>query len=86
MSAFPLVCMFKGDYGLKVVVVDDQDDMAAVARTAADQLAGVVVPLVDVKRLRVRVQGAAEPLPRDLTVAQAKFIKLETVEIYEEAS
>jgi len=85
MSPFPLICSFKGDYGLKVFVVDAEDDMATVAKTAADCLAGVVVQKVDLGRLRVRQQGAAEPLPRDITVTQAKFIKLETVEIYEEA-
>ena len=85
MSNFPVVCGFEGDYGFKVLMVDRSSTMDDVCAVAADLLAGVVVrPVALTERLRVRLPDATEPLPPTLTVAEAGFIELETIEIYRE--
>jgi hypothetical protein len=82
MASFPLVCNFEGDYGMKLLVVDTNDTMDAVADQARRALVGVVV-----KRprpgatLRVSRHGEGRNLPRDLKVGDANFIKMEAVDI-----
>ena len=83
MADFPLACYLHGDYGYKVLVVDDGDTMATVVQKALDQVASVLVaPFPDGTRLRVRVQGADEPLADDATVADAGLAEMEAIEIY----
>jgi hypothetical protein len=82
MSQFPLVCSFEGDYGLKVLFVSRDATMAEVARTAAEALAGVVVPELGANEvLRVRQAGAKNFLRPELTLQEAGFIEMETIEI-----
>lgn len=85
MADHHLVCNFEGDYGLKLLTVDENSTMKQVATRAADLLAGVVVPqITDRSLLRVRVQGQDKPLASNITVAEAGLIELETIEIYKE--
>ncbi|HTW73678.1 MAG TPA: toluene-4-monooxygenase system B family protein [Steroidobacteraceae bacterium] len=82
MEQFALVCSFEGDYGLKVLFVRPSATMAEIAHTAADALAGVVVPeLAPNEVLRVRRAGAEAFLRPDLTLQEAGFIEMETIEI-----
>ena len=85
MAAFALCCGFEGDYGYKVLLVDDGFTIAQVAQEAARQLAGVVVrPLEPGERLSVRVQGSPTPLAPELTIQAAGLIEMETIEIQRE--
>lgn len=83
MSTFPLVINFEGDYGMKVIMVDPGKTMAEVAQIAADQLVGVVVKqLPPNTKLAVRRHGEVEPLSDSLRVADAGFVRMETIDIY----
>jgi hypothetical protein len=82
MADFPLVCCFEGDYGYKVLVVDDGDTIDTVAQKAASKLVGVVVPRPPVgSQLRVRVQGSDHYLPRSATVRAAGLTRMDPIEI-----
>lgn len=87
MAAFPLVVNFIGDYGFKVVLVDDALTIGQVASEAARQLAGVVVaPLAPGETLSVKLPGKAVPLPDNVKLVDAGLIHLETVEIHRAAA
>ena len=82
MSDFPLVCCFQGDYGYKVLIVDDGDTIDAVAQKAASKLVGVVVPPPPAgSHLRIRVQGTDHYLPRSATVLAAGLTQMDPIEI-----
>lgn len=82
MAAFPLVCNFQGDYGMKILFADSGDTMDMVAQKARDALVGVVVKAPRAGSvLRVRRHHTEEFLPGELTIEQAKFVKLEAVDI-----
>lgn len=82
MADFPLAVLLQGDYGYKVVVVDDQDTMANVILKAREQLEGVLVKKVPKDtEFKIRVQGEEEMLPENLTVKAAKFKEFESVQI-----
>ncbi len=83
MAEIPLAVLLEGDYGYKVQVFDTADTMAQLAEKVAEQVAGVLVaPFPPEAVLKVRVQGADDPLPDDLTIAGAGFVEMESVEIY----
>ncbi len=83
MADIPLAVLLEGDYGYKVQVFDTDDTMAALAEKVADQVAGVLVaPFPPGAVLEVRVQGSDEPLPDELTIADAGFVEMESLEIY----
>ena len=83
MADIPLAVLLEGDYGYKVQVFDTGDTMAVLAKKVADQVAGVLVaPFPTEAVLRVRVQGSADPLPDELTIADAGFVEMESIEIY----
>lgn len=86
MAAFPLVVNFIGDYGCKVLLVEDDLTIADVASEAARQLAGVVVaPLAPGETLSVKLPGNDVPLPNDVKLADAGLVHLETIEIHRAA-
>ena len=79
---FPLVISFQGDYGMKVIMVPPGATMGEVATIASDQLVGVVVkPPPAGTTLKVHRYGEAEALPDALTIGEAGFIAMETLEI-----
>tara|TARA_B100001146_G_scaffold147748_1_gene129835 strand:- start:790 stop:1050 length:261 start_codon:yes stop_codon:yes gene_type:complete len=85
MADFPLAINLQGDYGYKVVVVDDSRTVEEVINTSVDQIVGVLVaPFPEGTILRARVHGADEPLNNSLRIADANFIQMEALEIYVE--
>ena len=86
MAQFPLAVNVQGDYGYKVIVVEDENTIEEVIQVAVDQIVGVLVaPFPEGTTLRAKVQGAREPLESSLTVADAKFIQMEALQIYAES-
>ncbi|MDR5749044.1 toluene-4-monooxygenase system B family protein [Caballeronia sp. LZ029] len=82
MSNFALVCNYEGDYGMKVIMLDDDYSMEDVARIAKENIAGVFVPEpLPGTKLRVRRHGEEEFLPESMTISAAGFIQAETVDI-----
>lgn len=82
MADFPLAVNLQGDYGFKVVVVDDEDTIAAVIGKAVDQIAGVLVaPFPEDAVLKAKVHGADETLQPDITVKQANLPQMEAIDI-----
>ncbi len=82
MADFPLACNFQGDYAMKLLIVDTNDTMDDVVEKAKQALVGVVVKAPksgDV--LRVSRHGEREYLPRHLKVADARFVRMEAVDI-----
>ena len=67
MADFPLAINLQGDYGYKVVVVDDSRTVEEVINTSVDQIVGVLVaPFPEGTILRARVHGADKPLNNSL--------------------
>ena len=86
MADFPLTCNVQGDYGYKVVVVDDGDTIAEVIHKATNEVVGVLVPpFPENAQLHARIHGSDSPLPEDQTVKQAKLLQMEAIDIYLEA-
>ena len=82
MASFPLVCNFQGDYGMKLLMVDSEDTMDAVADKAKSALVGVVVKAPKHGAvLRVSRHGEREFLARNLRVSEARFVQMEAVDI-----
>jgi hypothetical protein len=85
MADFPLAINLQGDYGYKVIVVDDQNTIEEVINTCVDQIAGVfVAPFPEETVLRARIHGADEPLDNKLKVLDANFIQMEALQVYVE--
>ena len=86
MAEFPITCNLQGDYGYKVIVIDDADTVADIIRKTTDQLAGVLVapfPLDTV--LKAKIHGAEFPLADDATVKDAAIVQMAAIDIYAEA-
>ena len=85
MAQFPLAVNVQGDYGYKVIVVEEHNTIKEVIQVAVDQIVGVLVaPFPDGVTLRARVHGAEQPLDNNLTVSAAGFIQMEALQIYAE--
>ena len=85
MADFPLAINLQGDYGYKVVVVDDAAAIEEVINTSVKQIVSVLVaPFPKGTVLRARVHGTDEPLDNKLKVSEANFIQMEALEIYVE--
>ena len=85
MADFPLAINLQGDYGYKVVVVDDGDAIEEVINTSVEQIVSVLVaPFPEGTVLRARVHGAEEPLDNKLKISEANFVQMEALEIYVE--
>lgn len=85
MAQFPLAVNVQGDYGYKVIVVEEDNTIEEVIQVAVDQIVGVLVaPFPDDVTLRARVHGAKQPLDNNLTVSAAGFIQMEALQIYAE--
>jgi hypothetical protein len=83
MAEFPIACNLEGDYGYKVLVVDETESVADVIQKAVDQIVGVLVaPFPPGTVLKLRLHGGDAPLADELTVKEANFAQMETVEIY----
>ena len=85
MADFPLAINLQGDYGYKVIVVDDEVTIEEVINTSVEQIVSVLVaPFPEGTVLRARVHGADKPLDNKLKVSEADFIQMEALEIYVE--
>ncbi|WP_409332319.1 toluene-4-monooxygenase system B family protein [Trujillonella humicola] len=82
MALFPISSHFHGDFVLKLVPVDTENTMDEVAAAAAAHSVGIHVPDQPGRTIRARKQGADEPFPRDMTLAQAGLEPTDTVEFY----
>ena len=84
MSALPVVCNFEDGCILTLITVDTAFTMDQVAQEAAEHFAGRMLPLKPDRTMRVRLQDGTAPLPRALTVRQAGWVYLDTIEIFYE--
>ncbi len=83
MAEFPIACNLQGDYGYKVIVVDENDTISEVIAKTTDQLVGVLVaPFPEGTVLKAKLHGADDPLPDDATVKSANFVQMEAIQIY----
>lgn len=83
MADFPLAVNVQGDYGYKVVMVDDGDTISEVIEKATEQIVGVLVkPFPEGAVLRARIHGSDEPLPEFTTVKQAELVQMEALQVY----
>ena len=82
MADMPLACNIEGDYGYKIINVDDNDTMTDVIRKASDQVVGVFVkPFPSDAVLVARRAGEEEPIPNSTTVKEAGLIQMASIEI-----
>ncbi len=85
MAEIPIACNLQGDYGYKVIVVNEDDTIAEVIRKTTDQLVGVLVaPFPPETVLRAKIHGTDEPLADDTTVKGANIAQMAAVVIYVE--
>ncbi|QRY61168.1 toluene-4-monooxygenase system B family protein [Gordonia sp. PDNC005] len=82
MALFPISSHFHGDFVLKLVPVDTENTMDEVAIAAAEHSVGVHVPDQPGKVIRARKQGASEPFPRTMILADTGLEPTDTVEFY----
>jgi toluene monooxygenase system protein B len=81
MMPLPLASNFQGDFILKLVMVEESDTMDEVAARTAAHSAGRTVRAPS-GVLRVRLQGEAEPYPRDATVRDVGLRALQCIDVY----
>lgn len=81
MALFPVTSNFEGDFVLQLVAVDTDNTMDEVAAAAAHHSVGWRVRARPDCILRVRRQGGASFLPRDMKVADSGLKPTETIEI-----
>lgn len=81
MALFPLTAKFQGDFVLQLLPVDSENSMDQVAAAAAHHSVGRRVAARTGQVMRVRRQGANEPLPRSTTVADAGLLPMECIEV-----
>ncbi len=86
MAEFPIACNLQGDYGYKVIVIDDADTVADIIRKTTDQLTGVLVAAFPPDAvLKAKIHGADTPLADDATVKDAAIVQMAAIDIYTEA-
>jgi toluene monooxygenase system protein B len=86
MALFPLNSKFQGDFVLQLLPVDTEKSMDQVAAAAAHHSVGRRVAARPGNVMRVRRQGASEPLPRTMTVAESGLLPMECIEVVWEAA
>ncbi len=85
MAELPLAINVQGDYGYKVVVVDDDHTIEEVIQTAVDQIVGVLAPKFPAGAvLRARLHGSDSPLDNNCIVKQLGLVKMEALQVYAE--
>ncbi|MFT5548585.1 MAG: hypothetical protein ACI9CO_000500 [Candidatus Azotimanducaceae bacterium] len=82
MADFPLACNVQGDYGYKVIVVDDNDTISQVIKKAAAGVVGFFIPpFPDGTVLQARIHGSDEFLSDNISVKEANLLKMEAIDI-----
>lgn len=84
MALVPLASHFDGDFVLKLLPVDSEFTMDQVAAAASENALGIHIVAQPDRVLRVRKQDAAEPFPRDMTVAASGLGPTECIEVFYE--
>ena len=79
MATVPLHAVFRGDFVLLLVSVDDQDTIEVVAQKVAHHVIGRRLPSRDAA---MRVQYNHRVLQSDQTVSQAGILSLSFVEVF----
>jgi toluene monooxygenase system protein B len=82
MTALPIVSNFESDFVLQLVEVEEADSMDSVAEKCAHHSIGRRVAPRPGTILRVRLQDADAPFPREQTVAGAGIAPMDTIEIF----
>lgn len=82
MVTVPLQAVFRGDFALLLVSVDDQDTMDVVARKVAYHVINRRLPPQDAG-MRVRYENRV--LARHQTVAQAEIPPMSYIEVFYDA-
>lgn len=85
MALFPLTSNFEGDFVLQLVAVDSENTMDEVAAAAAHHSVNRRVADRPGHGLRVRRQGAKDPLPRGMKVSESGLQPMECIEVVWEA-
>jgi toluene monooxygenase system protein B len=85
MALFPLNSNFEEDFVLQLLPVDTENTMDQVAAAAAYHSVGRRVAPRPGHIMRVRRQGAHDPLPRAMTVSQSGLKPMECIEVVWEA-
>lgn len=81
MALFPLTAKFQGDFVLQLLPVDTENSMDQVAAAAAHHCVGRRVAARPGQVMRVRRQGANEPLSRSTKVADSGLLPMECIEV-----
>lgn len=81
MATIPLVMNFEEDFVLQLLPVDSENTMDQVAAAAAHHAVGLRIPLRPGKVMRVRPQGATEPLDRSLKVCDSQLKAMQCIEV-----
>lgn len=84
MALIPLASHFDGDFVIKLLPVDTENTMDEVAGAAATNAVGIHVAEQPGRTIRVRKQGATDPYPRTMTVADSGLEPTECIELYYE--
>jgi toluene monooxygenase system protein B len=84
MALIPLASNFDGDFVIKLLPVDTDNTMDEVAAAAAVNAIGIHIAEQPGRTIRVRKQGANEPFPRSMTVADSALEPTECIELYYE--
>lgn len=81
MDIIPLVCSFEDGCVLTLVPVSMDATMDEVAAAMAEHFAGRMLVARPEETLRVRAQGDADYLPRDLRVRDTGWPSMTTVQV-----
>ena len=82
MAEHPIACNVQGDYGYKIIVVDESNTISEIIEKAAQQVVGYLIPEFPKGTvLEARVHGVDEPLKIDITVKEANLLQMEAIDI-----
>jgi len=82
MAEHPLACNVQGDYGYKIIVVDESNTISELIQKAADGVVGyLVAEFPEGTVLEARVHGSDELLSGDVTVKDANLLIMEAIDI-----
>lgn len=81
MATIPFVMNFEEDFVLQLLPVDSENTMDEVAAAAAHHSVGRRVAARPGKIMRVRPQGATEPLDRNLKVGDSQLKPMQCIEV-----
>jgi len=82
MAELPLACNVQGDYGYKIIMVEENDTISQVVDKALAGVIGyLVAPFPEGTAFQARVHGADKPLSNTVTVKDANLLKMEALDI-----